>query len=30
MSPNAAELDDAAIRAAADWYAAIRLQPGSP
>jgi cytochrome c553 len=30
MSPIAAELDDAAIRAAADWYAAIRLQPGSP
>jgi cytochrome c553 len=30
MSPIAAELDDAAIRAAADWYAAIGLQVGGP
>ena len=30
MGPIAAELDDAAIRAAADWYAAIGLRPAAP
>jgi cytochrome c553 len=30
MSPVAAELDDAAIRAAAEWYAAVGLEAGSP
>jgi cytochrome c553 len=29
MAPLAAGLDDAAIRAAADWYAAIRLAPAA-
>jgi cytochrome c553 len=28
MGPIAAELDDSAIRAAAEWYAAIGLEPG--
>ena len=30
MTPVAAELDDAGIRAAAEWYAAIGLQPAAP
>ena len=30
MTPVAAELDDAAIRAAAEWYAAIGLRPAAP
>ena len=30
MGPVAADLDDAAIRAAAEWYAAVGLKPGTP
>ena len=30
MGPVAAELDDAAIRAAAEWYARVGLRPAQP